>query len=507
MNINSTITWMSTHNQSTMNNEGNITTPCVTQASSKSVSSISMDSNREDLFFFAKSTGDVQTKLAFHNELDETSINEEIEVLTQDEENKYKEQQQKKKKTKYDDNKNFAMSCSKDDLEYCAEKKKLISIGKRNINTWTLDMLKCFLRVKCDVIVKKNINKEETKKLLVAFHLGKNVRKEIDDIKTKKTTKKKSKSTKPDVVTKDGTLYRAINAIVHPLARKYYIDTGRTLTRNELDSKNGHKENWEKILDFYNKEDDDFMNCLGKGGDFDYVYTLHGVEDNVSNNYDKGLTVDDFISIVEYVNFHYRQALNKNEKSGTHDQFPNYVDGKIWLVYYFASLQEIGDTHLSNMAMPKLHKNVLMTPGKTGSGFGINVMKRSNSNISSSTSSICDKKSVMSVKKQALESSVKRNNEISTFILKSNKMKATSRLQTLIEDKRKLERNITECKNEIVTKRDSIDACPQEIQELKKDKKSWKLQLKFVLEEYNTLKNELNYNSEIDESSDDDMTE
>ena len=92
-----------------------------------------------------------------------------------------------------------------------------------------------------------NISKSQT--LRLATQLGKNVVNRInlqgfkDKIKTTLRTMPKSKRTKPDCVTMDGTLYWAINVII--LKKELYIQTKDSHAQEDQDTRNPKPVAWQ----------------------------------------------------------------------------------------------------------------------------------------------------------------------------------------------------------------------------------------------------------------------
>ena len=60
-----------------------------------------------------------------------------------------------------------------------------------------------------------------------------------------------------------------------------------------------------------------------------------------------------------------RIARNNNQKSGTHDDFPNFVLGLPWILFYHERMEdELGDDsslYFSNIAYPALEDSVFVT--------------------------------------------------------------------------------------------------------------------------------------------------
>jgi len=58
-----------------------------------------------------------------------------------------------------------------------------------------------------------------------------------------------------------------------------------------------------------------------------------------------------------------RIARNNNQKSGTHDDFPNFILGLPWILFYHERMEELGDDSslYFNIAYPSLDDTVFMT--------------------------------------------------------------------------------------------------------------------------------------------------
>jgi hypothetical protein len=75
----------------------------------------------------------------------------------------------------------------------------------------------------------------------------------------------------------------------------------------------------------------------------------------------------------------YRQAKNNNQKSGTHDDFHEFIMGNAWILYYHERMEEAGDDSslYLNLANPTLLSNVFITSD------GVTEAPRADSNNSS----------------------------------------------------------------------------------------------------------------------------
>ena len=114
----------------------------------------------------------------------------------------------------------------------CRNKRNSSIIRGKYLSKWTNDMIKAFLRKNCNVSVLSSAKKIQLTKTLITFHCGTDIRKQME------SKGRKSKSTRPIAVKIDNTLFLVIAVILHQDRRQHYVDTGKTLNREEqLDSR------------------------------------------------------------------------------------------------------------------------------------------------------------------------------------------------------------------------------------------------------------------------------
>ena len=157
------------------------------------------------------------------------------------------------------------------------------------------------------------------------------------------------------------------------------------MQKNALDEKNKsvHYRVFTILNPVYNDESiPELKKVAWKDSQF---FGLHDVSDDISSTYQK-LSTNECIEVYNYIQATYKQAVNKNTKSGTHDDFRNYVQGKHWLLYYRERLDECQCEELIQLANPQLASNVIMTSldgHTTTNDYEI----QSNGSITSSTKS------------------------------------------------------------------------------------------------------------------------
>ena len=77
----------------------------------------------------------------------------------------------------------------------------------------------------------------------------------------------------------------------------------------------------------------------------------------------------DCASFIHFINDQYRKARNKNEKSGTHDDFHMFVGNKSWIYYYHLRLLEQGNTDYSAIAYADLNPDVFFSSSSLGTSY------------------------------------------------------------------------------------------------------------------------------------------
>ena len=199
---------------------------------------------------------------------------------------------------------------------------------------------------------------------------------------------KKAKTTKLDCLLNenaDGTLYRFIPTLFSPQVRDHITTLGNDANKNALDEKNKsvHYRVFTILNPVYNDESiPELKKVDWKDSQF---FRIHDVSDDISSTYQK-LSTNECIEVYNYIQTTYKQAMNKNTKSGSHVDFRNYVQGKHWLLYYRERLDECQCEELIQLANPQLASNVIMTSldgHTTTNDYEI----QSNGSITSSTKS------------------------------------------------------------------------------------------------------------------------
>ena len=176
---------------------------------------------------------------------------------------------------------------------------------------------------------------------LILNHVSGRVLKEI----VKQPIKKKSKAakTRPAALMKDGTLYCIINVICSTAGRPLFLNNKRVMSCATLDSGEKNMLLYEGMTDLY--KDMTEFNMIDVVDESQMVG--FGVEDDAAIDFDE-LNPLEFKECLDFILAHYREARNNKNKSGNHQPFADYTNGKPYLLYLHLRSTEIGDKAFSD---------------------------------------------------------------------------------------------------------------------------------------------------------------
>ena len=168
------------------------------------------------------------------------------------------------------------------------------------------------------------------------------------------------KGAKPNflVVDGDGTMFRAANVLLHH--KECYVATKNALGRSELDSGLGHRVEWVTMTNTYNKtydpdNVDTTIDCVQTYNDLE----VFGIDPMTASQFDHPLTVEQFMQLVGFMEFHYNKACKECKKSGEHVDFLDKINGVIWLGYLRCTFMSVGDKSLHEIVFSELPADVL----------------------------------------------------------------------------------------------------------------------------------------------------
>jgi len=148
----------------------------------------------------------------------------------------------------------------------------------------------------------------------------------------------KNASTKPSFIETDKTFFRVIHCYFDPSIRGKMQKLGNSLTKDEVDSRRKKNDAYESLLIIYNDE-------------LKYLDTRREECDRIATAKGMGATF-------KFINYHYKVAYDKWNRSGSHDDFDKFVGTKLYLKEYWELLHLTDDAMLSSVATAELPEEV-----------------------------------------------------------------------------------------------------------------------------------------------------
>jgi hypothetical protein len=175
---------------------------------------------------------------------------------------------------------------------------------------------------------------------------------ENETASTKK--KKKDKKSKPAAIQQEGTFYRVIVTYFLQDVRPYVIKLGSQPNKSALDKRELlHQPIFDKLAEVYNDESRNDLKSLPYTHE---MYAKCNVHANIPSKFDP-LTARDISESLDFINYNYRISMQNCRKSGSHDDFHNFVRNKPYLLTYH---QCLGDApiELKGLASSELDESV-----------------------------------------------------------------------------------------------------------------------------------------------------
>lgn len=321
----------------------------------------------------------------------------------------------------------------------------------------------------------------------------------------------RSAATKPTCITKEGTLFRVVNTIAE--LKDDYKETNSSHDQHDQDTRNPKSLAWERMAEHYNSTAES-LKKLSPGGT--HALLGHSVPNDVCAEYDE-LTVDEFKQCAKYIQALYREKRNHKNTSGNHKPFGHYCDGKKWLLYFHAVLEEVGDRGLQCCAYPELSSDIVRTSDGAIRKLGRNSRRKSPMNASDrsmSMSPLSDTVTVRTKKHSAVEATTEaaqairdRNEDMHNDHTFDRMMDMKGRATTTNLQVMKLGKKY----NKVKRKYKEGDASKEDVEYVKLQRKEFKKQWKAYQGEYERLKKATGYNSppssDSSGSSDEEETE
>jgi hypothetical protein len=334
-----------------------------------------------------------------------------------------------------------------------------------------------------------NISKSQS--LRLSSQLGKNVANHInsqgfkDKIKTTLRSTSKSKRTKPNCVTMDGTLYRAINVII--LKKELYVQTKDSHDQEDQDTRNPKPVAWQTLHECY-ESDLDALKVLSPAARNALVG--FSVLPDICNTWDD-LDYEEFEQVVTYLGAVYRECRNKKNVSGEHDQFGAYVGGRHYLLYFHECLVETGDKALQDCAYAELGDGVKRCstdpPKRKIKRGSSNATERSLTPPPNSTNFRSRKNAAMEATEEAAAAMAERQYEM-------NQTNKFDRMMQMRSDYEKETMRADALKKKYKTAKREFDSVDS-LTDIRKRYKIAKKNAKIYLNEYEKLKEKMGYES------------
>ena len=243
------------------------------------------------------------------------------------------------------------------DVKFNDDMTDIVDIKGKAIKDFVGKMLISFCRANQVKIRDGEGSKKNCVAKIIAYKKGEPIREKI----AKTIQKRKSKETRPLSVTMEGTLYRVVLTMTHPRCRQAYLRTMSKRSRDDIDTGTlSYQTEWSELKDFYMDDTIDELSTLGEGN----KYFGYGAADNAPSLFDP-LSEREFSEVTEHINFHYDKVMKNISKSGSHDQFSDFIHKKGWLLFYNCLLKELNDEHMHQAAFAVLPGGVFQTSSST----------------------------------------------------------------------------------------------------------------------------------------------
>ena len=332
------------------------------------------------------------------------------------------------------------------------------------------------------IMVPNKKRKKEDITELILNHVSGRVLKEI----VKQPMKKKSKAakTRPAALMKDGTLYQIINVICSTAGRPMFLNTKRVMSRATLDSGDKNMSLYEGMTDLY-KDITDF-NMIDVVDESQMIG--FGVEDDAAIDFDE-LNPLEFKECLDFILAHYREARNNKNKSGNHQQFADYTNGKPYLLYLHLRSTEIGDKAFSDCVYSTL-------PSETSFS--------SSTSSSLSTDDITPEKSSKSSSRRQEQQSLNRRlmdsrTDVAKSFVSINAAKEERERSKQERDQLavflQLKNNVFEKNQQHKTAKKELQDDPEDVDKVEAEK-HFRTTVNFLRQKYEQMKKQVGYESE-----------
>ena len=370
---------------------------------------------------------------------------------------------------------------SVEDIILDETKTQILSIAGVEYSSLSAKVRLQFCREMGIMVPNKKRKKEDITELILN-HVSGRVLKEI----VKQPMKKKSKAakTRPTALMKDGTLYQIINVICSTAGRPMFLNTKRVMSRATLDSGDKNMSLYEGMTDLY-KDMTDF-NMIDVVDESQMIG--FGVDDDAAIDFDE-LNPLEFKECLDFILAHYREARNNKNKSGNHQPFADYTNGKPYLLYLHLRSTEIGDKAFSDCVYSTL-------PAETS-------FSSSTSSSLSTDDTTPEKSSKSSSRRQEQQSLNRRLMDSRTDVAKSFvSINAAKEERERSKQERDQLAVFLQLKNDVFEKNQQHKTAKKELQDDPDDvdkveaEKHFRTTVNFLRQKYEQMKKQVGYESE-----------
>ena len=263
-----------------------------------------------------------------------------------------------------------------------------------------------------------------------------------------------------------------------------FLNTKRVMSRATLDSGDKNMSLYEGMTDLY-KDITDF-NMIDVVDESQMIG--FGVDDDAAIDFDQ-LNPLEFKECLDSILAHYREARSNKNKSGNHQQFADYTNGKPYLLYLHLRSTEIGDKALSDCVYSTL-------PSETS-------FSSSTSSSLSTDDTTPEKSSKSSSRRQEQQSLNRRLIDSRTDVAKSF-VSITAAKEERERSKQERDRLAVflQLKNDVFEKNQQHKTAKKELQDDPDDvdkieaEKHYRTTVNFLRQKYEKMKKQVGYESE-----------
>ena len=237
-----------------------------------------------------------------------------------------------------------------EDVEISDDGSSLLTIKGKNVHGNSISataLIEC-ARVNGVTVTSSMKSKANVRNLILQHIKSKNSRVAMNEVNTK--TSSCAASSHPNFIKQEGTIYRVILSLTCEGGKVSYANSFSRLNRTQIDSGLGHSMDLANNLAIYLDKDNEDLKSLGY---HHLLFESAGISQEILTEYDI-LNLQQYCAVVKHVHYWYKRAIRENRASGSHLDFPNFVNHRFWLVLMYHLLTKTGNENLQTVAYPEL---------------------------------------------------------------------------------------------------------------------------------------------------------